>query len=80
VDTFGLAAGAGTDTILDFVDGVDRIGLLGGLTFGQLTIAQGVGNQVADTLIRLTSTREVLAVVNNLQASSLTSADFIVIA
>jgi glycerophosphoryl diester phosphodiesterase len=80
LDTFVLTAGAGTDTILDFVDGSDRIGLASGLTFGQLTIAQGVGTQSSNTLIRLTSTSEVLAVVNGLQSSSLTNADFVAIA
>lgn len=79
-DTFVLAAGAGTDTILDFVDGTDKIGLSGGLTFGQLTIAQGVGTQINDTLIRLTSTSEVLAVVTGLNSTALTSADFTAIA
>ncbi|MDX2232703.1 MAG: alkaline phosphatase [Leptolyngbyaceae cyanobacterium bins.349] len=79
-DTFVLAAGAGTDTILDFVDGVDVFGLSGGLTFGQLTIAQGVGAQSNDTLIRLTSTSEVLAVVAGLRSNVLSNTDFTAIA
>lgn len=40
LDTFVLAAGEGTDTILDFQAGEDFIGLTGGLTFGQLSITQ----------------------------------------
>ena len=39
-DTFVLAAGEGTDTILDFAAGIDLLGLAGGLSFGQLEIVQ----------------------------------------
>jgi glycerophosphoryl diester phosphodiesterase len=45
-DTFILAVGEGTDTILDFEIGVDFIGLADGLTFGQLTLTQ-TGSNVA---------------------------------
>ncbi|MBE7380163.1 MAG: alkaline phosphatase [Leptolyngbya sp. SIO1E4] len=37
VDTFVLAVGEGTDTIMDFEVGVDFIGLADGLTFGDLS-------------------------------------------
>lgn len=40
-DIFVLAAGAGTDTIVDFEIGLDLIGLAGGLTFDDLTVADG---------------------------------------
>ncbi|MEA5462615.1 phytase [Leptothoe sp. PORK10 BA2] len=42
IDTFVLAIGEGTDTIVDFEVGVDLIGLANGLSLGQLTqIVQG---------------------------------------
>ncbi|MEL6939723.1 MAG: calcium-binding protein [Cyanobacteria bacterium J06598_1] len=65
-DTFVLAAGEGTDTITDFEVGTDLIGLAGGLSFGQLTLA--------DNQIRLGD--EVLTSLNNVSTSTLTSADF----
>lgn len=73
-DLFILAAGDGTDTIIDFTRGEDLIGLSGGLTYSQLTIDQ-VGTQ---TRIRRTSTNEVLAYLNGITASQLNSTNFIV--
>lgn len=42
-DLFEFRSGYGDDTIADFEDGIDIIGLKGGLTFEQLTISQ-IGN------------------------------------
>jgi Ca2+-binding RTX toxin-like protein len=42
-DTFVLAAGEGTDTILDFELGVDFIGLADDLSFGQIAICSPIG-------------------------------------
>lgn len=39
-DTFALAYGQGSDVVTDFKVGEDKLGLVGTLTFGQLTIAQ----------------------------------------
>jgi len=77
-DRFVLSTGAGTDTILDFTDGVDLLQLQG-LTFEQLTISQGTGNQQADTLISLNSNggTELLAILTNLQASAIAGSDFV---
>jgi len=75
IDTFVLAPGEGTDTITDFMVDQDRIGLAEGLSFGQLTITQD-GN---DTLIRLTSDNEILAILSGVQSNSLTAADFIIL-
>ncbi|MGF1492769.1 MAG: carbohydrate-binding protein [Microcoleaceae cyanobacterium] len=67
-DTFVLAAGAGTDTITDFEDGTDLLGL-DGITFDDLTLN---GNQVL-----LTATSETLAVVQGV--GSLAQDDFTVV-
>lgn len=70
-DVFVLATG-GTDTILDFEDGVDRLSLSSTLTFEQLTIAQGAANS---TLISVGT--QALATLNGVLASQITSADFV---
>ncbi|MDZ7958792.1 MAG: hypothetical protein RMY34_13075 [Aulosira sp. DedQUE10] len=57
-DTFALATGEGTDTINDFEKGQDKIKLLKGLSFNQLTITPTTGN----VEIKVTATNEVLAV------------------
>jgi parallel beta-helix repeat protein len=74
-DTFVLASGQGKDTLVDFEDGVDRIGLSGGLLFGQLTFT-GQGN---DSLINITNTGELLATLSNVNSSLLTSTDFVTV-
>jgi Ca2+-binding RTX toxin-like protein len=78
-DIFVLAATEGTDTLTDwkFAEG-DRIGLANGLDFGQLTIVQGTGSESADTLIQLTATNELLAILANTLASAVTSSGFII--
>ncbi|HEY9295520.1 MAG TPA: hypothetical protein VIQ31_03950, partial [Phormidium sp.] len=76
-DVFVLAAGSGTDVITDFTDGSDRLGLFGDLTFNELTISQGTDSNVNNALIRITSSNELLAVLNGVQASSITSTDFV---
>lgn len=73
---FVLSAREGSDTIADFVDAQDRLGLSGGLTFNQLTITQGTNANVSNTLIMLTNTGEILATISGVQASTITSADF----
>ncbi|WP_289500226.1 hypothetical protein [Gloeocapsopsis sp. IPPAS B-1203] len=70
-DTFVLAAGEGRDTIRDFEDGIDLIGLAGGLSFEQLTISASGAN---NALIRLGS--EQLALLTGVAASNLTATDF----
>jgi len=72
-DTFVLAAGEGTDTILDFEMGVDFLELVEGLRFGQLVIAQEESN----TLIRFND--ETLAILNGITASTLTESAFTMI-
>ena len=74
-DTFVLIAQNGTDTIQDFTDGVDRIGLAEGLTLGQLTVSASNGN----TLIAKNN-GEVLAILTGVNSNLITQADFITVA
>jgi len=64
-DTFVLASGEGTDTILDFQIEEDFIGLANGLTFGQLSITQDESNAV------ISFNDETLAFLTGVQVSSL---------
>jgi 3-phytase len=72
-DTFVLAAGEGTDTIRDFRVGEDRIGLAGGLSFGQLSVIQSGQNT------RILFGEETLAILRQVSANSLTEAAFVTI-
>ena len=72
-DIFLIASGRGTDTITDFQDGIDRLGLYLGLTFANLTI-RGAGS---NTEIVLTSNNEVLAILQGIAPASITQADFV---
>ncbi|NEO99351.1 MAG: hypothetical protein F6K58_11850 [Symploca sp. SIO2E9] len=69
-DVFVLAATEGTDTITDFVVGEDLLGLSGGLSFEQLTITQGTGNNANNTLIFADG--EQLAVLNGVTNNLIT--------
>lgn len=68
VDTFVLAIGEGTDTILDFESGVDLIGLADGLTFADLTLTSQNGN------LKIASGPDTLAIVQGVEG--LTETDF----
>ena len=72
-DTFVLAIGEGTDTIVDFETGTDFIGLADGLSFGQLTLTQSGGNAL------ISAEEETLAVLNGVTASSLSESDFVTV-
>ncbi len=74
-DQFVLTTGQGRDTIIDYVDGVDTLGLAEGLTFGQLEITQ-IGQ---DTRIRVDATNDVLAILNGVDSSLIGSEDFIAV-
>ncbi|MBW4489831.1 MAG: cadherin-like domain-containing protein [Trichocoleus desertorum ATA4-8-CV12] len=71
-DTFVLISQNGTDTIQDFTDGEDQIGLAEGLTFGQLTVSSSNGS----TLIAKNG-GEVLAILSGVNSSLITQSDFI---
>jgi len=80
-DTFVLAAGEGgrtlaaADLITDFEDGVDAIGLAGGLSFADL----GVAN-TGDGGAAISFGAELLAVLDGIDASLVTADDFVPIA
>lgn len=84
-DTIILRSGDGgssltdADIIKDFTDGLDAFGLADGLTFGDLTIAQGTGDFSSHSIISKTSSSEYLAIVEGISSSILTEADFNVI-
>ncbi|MEM7061676.1 MAG: beta-propeller domain-containing protein [Cyanobacteria bacterium P01_B01_bin.77] len=75
-DLFIFGNGDGTDTILDFEVGRDLIGLVAGeLMFTDLTLTQDGAN----TLLGVTSSGEVLSILNGVQASALGESDFVVV-
>ena len=73
LDTFVLAAGEGTDMIMDFMAGKDLIGLAGGLTFGQLTVNADGDNAV------IAAGDETLATVMNTGIDALTESAFMTV-
>jgi len=79
-DTFVLRAGDGgasisdADTIIDFQDGVDVLGLDDGLLYSQLTIEQGTDNYIDDTVISYGD--EYLARVVGVASNELGEVDF----
>ncbi|MFB2894732.1 CAP domain-containing protein [Aerosakkonemataceae cyanobacterium BLCC-F50] len=76
-DIFGLQLDKGTDVITDFADGIDFLGLSGGLSFANLSITQGTGSDAANTLI--SSNGQLLAVLQGVQSTSITQADFTIL-
>ena len=76
-DLFVFAAGAGTDTIFDFQDSQDLLGLKNSLTFGQLAIVQGTGINANNTLISIQTSGELLATLIGVEANTLTAQHFV---
>ena len=81
IDTFVIRAGDGgssisnADTITDFTDGTDLIGM-SGLEYSQLTIEQGTGDYVNHVVVKKTDTGEFLVIIQNTSLNSLSNADF----
>ncbi len=71
-DIFVLAAEEGADTILDFADGQDLLGLARGLTFADLAIA-AVGS---NTLISIAASDELLVTLIGVESSAIAQTDF----
>jgi Ca2+-binding RTX toxin-like protein len=78
-DMFVLETGAGSDTIFNFVAGTDYLGLMNGLAFEQLTIAQSTGTNASDTLISNQASGELLATLVGVEANTLNLWDFAVL-
>lgn len=72
-DTFFLAAGEGTDMIMDFEAGQDMIGLTGSLSFGQLTVSADGDNAV------IAAGDETLATVMKTSVDALTESAFMTV-
>ena len=78
-DTCVLAEGDGggtldlADLLTDFEDGIDLIGLEGGLQVSDLTIADG---GTANTTISVTATGEILALLEGITQDLLDGSDF----
>ncbi len=72
-DTFVISVGTGVDRVLDFEDGIDRIGLAGGLKFSQLRVREVDGQ----TLVELRSNGADLLMIDNIDVSDLGASDFI---
>ena len=68
-NTFIFAALDGSDTITDFSEGLDYIGLSSGLTFGALSFS---GSNII-----VTDTNELLATLTGINTTTLTAADFV---
>ena len=75
-DLFVLGPATVVDAIADFQVGQDRLGLSGGLRFEQLAIAPGTGISARDTFVRIAANQELLTILSNVPASSITSAAF----
>ncbi|MEH2071804.1 MAG: Ig-like domain-containing protein [Nostoc sp.] len=70
-DKFVLTATQATDTITDFCQGTDLIGLSGGLTFTQLSFS---GHNII-----VTASDEILATLTRINTTTLTAANFTII-
>ncbi|MFW9259165.1 hypothetical protein [Nostoc sp. CALU 546] len=70
-DKFILSFGEGTDIITDFRKSTDLIGLSGGLTFDKLSF-------YGDNIL-VTSTHETLATLTEINTTTLTVSDFVIV-
>jgi Ca2+-binding RTX toxin-like protein len=81
IDTFvtrsddGGSSISDADTITDFTDRTDIIGM-SGLNYNELTIEQGTGSYSSHVVIKKTSTGEFLTVIQNVSLSSVDDNDF----
>ena len=80
-DTFVIRSGDGgevitdADTIQDFTDGTDVLGLAS-LNYSDLTIEQGTGSYSSHVVVKKTSSGEFLTIIQNISLSSVDDNDF----
>ena len=81
IDTFVIRSGDGgaaitdADTLQDFTDGTDVIGM-SGLNYSDLTIEQGSGSYSSHVVIKKLSSGEFLTIIQNISLSSVDDNDF----
>lgn len=75
-DLFVLTSGAGATGITQFNVGKDLLGLTGGLSFAQLSVAQGSNGNEFFTQINIAGSNDLLATLKWVNASSITSTSF----
>lgn len=75
-DLFTAGTGDGFDWIVDFTVGQDLLRLTG-VSFNQLTVVQDTGDRATDTLLRVTSTNEIVAVLAWVEANTITASSFV---
>ncbi|AFZ01222.1 M10 family metallopeptidase C-terminal domain-containing protein [Calothrix sp. PCC 6303] len=75
-DLFALVAGVGS-TIIDQFQNYDRLGLIGGLSFDQLSITQNQQGNEFSTHISIASSGDLLASLKWVEASSITRNSFV---
>ncbi|NEQ41149.1 MAG: DUF4347 domain-containing protein [Okeania sp. SIO3I5] len=73
-DVFSLAPDTGNNTILDFEDGIDRIGLREDLGFSEIALVTGEDNTIS---IVVTRTEEIIGTIIGVDETAITSDDFI---
>jgi Ca2+-binding RTX toxin-like protein len=76
-DHFVLAKNSGNDVITDFESGIDRLYLSNNLSFEQLTITQGTGDQSNHSIVTETKTGKTIATLIGIQANMISIADFV---
>ena len=80
-DTFVIRTGDGgasitdADTITDFTDGTDIIGM-SSLNYSDLTIEQGTGSYSSHVVVKKTSSGEFLTIIQNQSISNIDDNDF----
>ena len=81
IDTFTIKANDGgssisaADTITDFTDGTDIIGM-SGLEYSQLTVEQGSGNYSSHVVVQKTDSGEFLLIIQSQNISNIDDNDF----
>ena len=73
--TAGTLTATDADTITDFTDGTDIIGM-SGLNYSDLTIEQGSGDYASHVVVKKTDTGESLTIIQSTSLSAIDENDF----